>query len=88
MNELVVEPILESCRVLRAVAFDVCDATRAKVSFTSAYTHITRECAGETNRSPFALPVHLVLRESDILVVKVDPQVLRHLPQVLISRPL
>ena len=38
--------------------------------------------------SPFALPVHLVLGECDILVVNVDPKVERDLAQILISRPL
>ena len=37
---------------------------------------------------PFAFPVHLMLRERDVLVVNVDPKAERDLPQILISRPL
>ena len=34
---------------------------------------------------PFAFPVHLMLRERDVLVVNVDPKAERDLPQILIT---
>ena len=52
-------------------------------------THTTiQRLIGKARHSPFALAVHFVLRERNILVVNDDPKVVRDLTQVLISRPL
>ena len=51
-------------------------------------THIISSWRADTRDSPFALPIDLMLREGDILMVNVDPKVESDLPQVLISRPL
>ena len=77
---LVVKPVLERSRILVTMTLHICDATTRDVKKYSKLTHI---CG-----SPFALPVHLVLGERDVLVVNIDPKAERDLSQILISRPL
>ena len=77
---LVVKPVLERSRILVTMTLHICDATTRDVKKYSKLTHI---CG-----SPFALPVHLVLGERDVLVVEVYAEFRGNLTQVLIGSPL
>ena len=87
MYALIVKPVLKRRGVFVAVALNICNPSirpPAPSDLTAgAYSQPLR-----TRHSPFALPVHLVLREGNVLVLNADPKVRRDFPQVLISRPL
>lgn len=88
MDGLVVKPILERGRVLRAVTLDVCDAAQGGLELPAHIPTLPINVQAGTNRSPFALPVDLMLGECDVFVVDVDAQAEPDLPEILISRPL
>ena len=65
------------------MALDICNAIAQ-----GRQSALRRYPEKEAPHSPFALPVNLMLREGDVLVVDLHTDVQRHLTQILISRPL